>query len=48
MRNGDLNDGVYLYEEWRPEYYGVHCKKKVSGIPVPSRDVTYQILPGQE
>jgi hypothetical protein len=24
------------------------CKKKVSDIPVPSRDVTYQTLPGRE
>ncbi len=26
----------------------VHCKKKVSGFPVPSRDVTHQTLPGWE
>jgi hypothetical protein len=28
----------------------MHCKKKVSGFPVqlPSRDVTYQTLPGRE
>jgi hypothetical protein len=25
-----------------------HCKKKASGFPVPSRDVTYQTLPGRE
>jgi hypothetical protein len=25
----------------------LHCKKKVSGFPVPSRDVTYQTLPGR-
>jgi hypothetical protein len=24
---------------------GIHCKKKVSGFPVPNRDVTYQTLP---
>jgi hypothetical protein len=29
-------------------FKGVHCKKKVSGFPVPSRDVTYQTLPGRE
>ncbi len=28
--------------------YLVHRKKKVSDIPVPSRDVTYQTLPGRE
>ncbi len=26
----------------------IHCKKKVSDFPVPSRDVTYQTLPGRE
>ena len=26
----------------------LHCKKRFSGIPVPSRDVTYQALPGRE
>jgi hypothetical protein len=26
----------------------LHGKKKFSGFPVPSRDVTYQTLPGQE
>ncbi len=26
----------------------LHCKKKVCGFPVPSRDVTNQTLPGQE
>ena len=26
---------------------GIHCKKKVSGFPAPSRDVTYQTLPGK-
>ncbi len=26
----------------------LHGKKKVIGFPVPSRDVTYQTLPGQE
>ncbi len=26
----------------------VHCKKKVSGFPVPSRDVTNQTVPGRE
>ncbi len=26
----------------------IHCKKKVSGFPAPSRDVTYQTLPGLE
>jgi hypothetical protein len=28
--------------------YGLHCKKKVSDIPVLSRDVTYQTQPGRE
>ncbi len=26
----------------------LHCKKKVNDLPVPSRDVTYQTLPGRE
>jgi hypothetical protein len=26
----------------------LHCKKKVSNIPVPSRDVTYPTLSGRE
>ncbi len=26
----------------------IHCKKKVSGFPVTSRDVTDQTLPGRE
>ncbi len=26
----------------------LHCKKKFSGFPVPSRDVTYQTLPSRE
>jgi hypothetical protein len=25
----------------------VHCKKKVTGFPIPSWDVTYQTLPGR-
>ncbi len=28
--------------------WGIHCKKKVSGFPVPSRDVTNQTLPGRD
>jgi hypothetical protein len=27
---------------------GIHCKKKVSDFPVPSRDITYQTLLGRE
>ncbi len=33
----------YLYDPLRD-----HTVKKVSGFPVPSRDVTDQILPGRE
>jgi len=28
--------------------YCTHCKKRFRGIPVPSRDVTSQTLPGRE
>jgi hypothetical protein len=28
--------------------YGIYTVKKVSGFPVPIRDVTYQTLPGRD
>jgi hypothetical protein len=28
--------------------FRLHCKKKVSGFPVPSQDVTNRTLPGRE
>jgi hypothetical protein len=29
-----------------PALAGIHTVKKISDIPVPSRDITYQTLPG--
>ncbi len=40
----DKPDGKPLHNGLT-EFGKVHCKKKVSDIPVPSRDATYQTLP---
>jgi hypothetical protein len=44
---GVLNE-PYLTQLSQLSGVAIHCKKKVSGFPVPSRDVTDQTLPGRE
>jgi hypothetical protein len=38
------NPGSFISSSW----LHIHCKKKASGFPVPSRDVTNQTLPNRE
>jgi hypothetical protein len=39
----------FTYSQVEPFWVGqLHRKKKLIDIPVPSRDVTYQTLPGRE
>jgi hypothetical protein len=45
---GGVN-GVFMWDSGAHSYYmhAHHTVKRVSGFPVPSRDVTDQTLPGQ-
>ncbi len=50
---GDYEPEAWLHQLYRSTHVGKggnskHCKKRASGFPVPSRDVTYQTLTGRE